>query len=87
MTPLKMKHLRLNCKLHFQNKHHKNCSQDLASNKFDIFYYEMISVINKICVKHFFSFVVSYKRNKPLLTDDKAVIVKGELYQVALEDK
>ncbi len=45
------------------------------------------SVINNICVKHLFSFVVSNKRNKPLLTDDKAVIVKGELYQVALEDK
>lgn len=46
-----------------------------------------LSVINKICVKHLFSFVVSNKWNKPLLTDDKAVIVKGELYQVALEDK
>ncbi len=62
----------------------QKCSQYLSSNTFSIM---KLSVINNICVKQLFSFVVSNKRNKPLLTDDKAVIVKGELYQVALEDK
>lgn len=39
----------------------------------DVSYYQIISIIKKW--------------TKPSLTDDKAVIVQGELYQVVLEDK